>query len=133
MKEKIVWEIPLKTVSESNCSENRWDKSRRHRQQQFFIRVLFNQETREISVPCTITMTRIGPRFLDDDNLPMSMKWIRDEIGASLFPERVTTYKKKNGAYATNKGHADSDPRIKWKYMQEKGPRQAIRIEFDPC
>lgn len=129
---KIIWELPLKTVSESNSSEHWTSKSKRHRQQQFFVRALFSRETREIPIPCTVTMTRIGPRFLDaEDNLPMSFKWIKDEIGACLFPEKVVSYKKKSGAHASNKGHADSDPRVKWKYSQEKSPRRAIRIEFE--
>lgn len=130
--EKITWELPLKTISESNRSEHWTKSSKRHRLQQFFIRALFNQETKEIPIPCTVTMTRIGPRFLDcEDNLPMAFKWIKDEIGACLFPEKVVSYKKKSGIYARNKGHADSDERVKWKYSQEKSPRHGIRIEFD--
>ncbi len=132
MGDKISWELPLKTISESNRSEHWTKSSKRHKIQQFFVRALFIRETREITIPCTITMTRIGPRFLDDDNLPVSMKWIRDEIGACLFPEKVVYVIRKSGAHATNKGHADSDPRVKWKYSQEKGRRQAIRIEFEP-
>lgn len=134
MKEKIIWELPLKTISESNRSEHWTKSSKRHKIQQFFIRALFIRETREIPLPCTVTMIRIGPRFLDvEDNLPMAFKWIKDEIGACLFPEKVVYIITKKGARSTNKGHADSDPRVKWKYSQEKGRKQAIRIEFDPC
>ncbi len=129
---KIIWELPLKTRSEANCAEHWTAKSKRHRHQQFFIRSLFLREVREIPIPCTVTMIRIGPRFLDeDDNLRMAFKWIKDEIGACLLPEKVVYFITKKGARATNKGHADSDPRVKWKYSQEKGPRQAIRIEFE--
>lgn len=60
----------------------------------------------------------------------MAFKWIKDEIGACLFPEKVVIYRKKSGRYATNKGHADSDPRVTWKYAQEKGKIQGIRIEI---
>jgi len=133
MLKKITWQIPLSTVSESNCSENRWVKSKRHATQQLFIRALFNRETKDIPLPCNVILTRISPRFLDDDNLPMSMKWIRDEIGACLFPDKVVIYKKKSGKYASNKGHADSDPRVKWIYAQEKGQALGIRIEFESC
>lgn len=62
----------------------------------------------------------------------MSMKWIKDEIGACLFPEKIVTYKKKNGRFAQNKGHADSDSRVKWEYAQEKGRIMGIRIEILP-
>ena len=63
----IVWELPLKTISEANSSEHWTAKSKRHRQQQFFIRSLFAKESRQITVPCTIYMVRLSPRFLDDE------------------------------------------------------------------
>lgn len=129
----IVWEIPLKTQSEANSSEHWTKASKRHRHQQFFVRALFNGFTLDIPMPCEITLTRISERMLDaHDALPMAFKWIVDEIGAQLFPEKVVTYKKKNGRYAKNKGHADSDPRVTWKYAQEKGNIQGIRIEIKP-
>lgn len=129
----ITWEIPLKTISEANRSEH-WSKSgKRHRQQQFLVRCLFNAEKRAIPIPCVITMTRISSRFLDgEENLPMSVKWIKDQIGACLFPEKVVTYRRKGGGISKNKGHADSDPRVTWKYAQEKGKIQGIRIEIQP-
>ncbi len=127
----ITWELPLTTVSESNCSEHWTVKRKRHQQQQFFVRCLFNHEAQEIPMPCEITLTRISSRFLDsEENLPMAFKWIKDEIGACLFPEKVVTYHKKNRKTIKNKGHADSDPRVKWKYAQEKGKRLGIRIEI---
>ncbi len=128
----IRWEIHIKTVSESNISEHWTKSSRRHRQQQFFIRNLFKINSQTIPLPCEIILTRISNRFLDpEDNLPMSLKWIKDQIGACIFPEKVVIYKKKNGSFATNKGHSDSDPRVIWKYAQEKGNRQGIRIEIN--
>lgn len=127
----IRWEIPLKTISESNTHEHWTKASKRHRQQQFFIRALFTAEIRPIPMPCVITMTRISTRMLDaDDNLPGAFKFIKDEIGAQLFPEKVVTYKTRTGRSSKNKGHADSDPRVTWKYAQEKGTIQGIRIEI---
>jgi hypothetical protein len=84
-----------------------------------------------IPFPCEVTLTRISPRFLDsEDNLPIAFKWIKDEIGACFFPEKLVTFHKKNGKIVKNKGHADSDPRVKWKYSQEKGKIAGIRIEI---
>ncbi|MFA7192412.1 MAG: hypothetical protein WC089_03895 [Candidatus Paceibacterota bacterium] len=127
----ITWEFPLKTTSEANSREH-WHKAAvRHSQQQFFVRHAFKAEIRPIPIPCEITLTRISPRKLDvDENLPMSFKFIKDEIGAQLFPEKVVVYKNKRGKYVQNKGHADSDPRVTWKYAQEKGDIQGIRIEI---
>lgn len=126
----IVWEIPLKTVSEGNSREHWHKAAARHTSQQWWVRCLFNREIRLIPEPCEVTMTRIGPRFLDSDNLQTSMKWIRDELGACMFPEKVVTYRTRSGKIAQNKGHADSDPRVTWKYAQEKGKIQGIRIEI---
>jgi hypothetical protein len=127
----ICWELPLKTVSESNKSEHWTKSSQRHKAQQFFIRSLFLSHKEPVSLPCVVKMTRIAPRPLDEeDNLPMAFKWVKDEIGACLFPEKVIGYKKKSGAYAENKGHADSDPRVQWKYSQEKGKIYGVRIEI---
>ncbi len=135
MLTKIIWELPLRTVSEANKSEHWTISSRRHRQQQFFIRALFTQEARKITLPCVCTMIRLTGhygRFLDvEENLPMCFKFVKDEIGACLFPDKVVTYKKKNGTTATNKGHCDSSPLIIWKYGQEKSKRVGIRIEFE--
>lgn len=126
----IRWEIPIKTVSESNSSEPWRVKSQRHRQQQFFVRSIFNAEAQEIPLPCIVTLTRVSPRFLDDDdNLPIAFKWIKDEIGACILPDKVYYYKRA-GKLIANKGHADSDSRIKWKYAQEKGKKMGIRIEI---
>jgi hypothetical protein len=137
MSKKIVWTLPLKTVSESNKAEHWTKSSKRHRQQQFFVRQLFKGLVDSIKLPAMVIMIRIGPRSLDkEENLPMAFKWIKDEIGACLFPEKVVIVrkKKKNGGFAiiTNKGFADSDPRITWKYGQEKGKIQGIRIEIEP-
>lgn len=126
----IVWTIPLKTVSEANCSEHWSKKSKRHRQQQFFIRSLFSHEASEIKLPCSVKLIRISPRLLDDDNLRSAFKWIRDEISECLIPEKVKAYVTKKGNLALIKGRADSDPRITWLYGQEKG-RMGIRVEIE--
>ncbi len=127
----ICWEIPLKTISESNTKEHWTKSSKRHKGQQFFVRHLFSAEKKKIPMPCEITLTRISTRFLDaEENLPMAFKWIKDEIGACNFPEKVVTYITKKGKSAKNKGHADSDPNVTWKYAQEKGKIHGIRIEI---
>lgn len=123
--------LPLKTVSEANSNEHWTIKRKRHRSQQFFVRALFNNQARVVQPPCEITLTRVAARLLDaEENLPMAFKWIKDEIGACLFPEKVVCYINKNGKQTKNKGHADSDPMIKWKYAQEKGKIMGIRIEI---
>lgn len=126
---KVTWILPIKTVSEMNCNEHYQTKSKRHRQQQFFVRSLFKHEAAKIEFPCSVKLIRLGPRFLDSDNLPTSMKYIQDEIAAQLFPEKVIYYKRKGKMYS-NKGQCDNDPRVTWSYHQEKYPTQAVRIEI---
>lgn len=55
-----------------------------------------------------VTLTRIGPRKLDSDNVQGALKAIRDEVAARL-------------------GLDDGDPRITWRYEQERGA-YAVRV-----
>ena len=59
----------------------------------------------------TVTLTRVSPRQLDDDNLAFAFKGVRDEVAACF-------------------GVNDNDPRIEWHYAQRKGPA-AVVLEFD--
>lgn len=61
-----------------------------------------------------VTLTRVAPRQLDDDNLASAFKGVRDGVADVL-------------------GIDDRDTRVAWRYEQEKGaPKQAavgIRID----
>jgi len=126
----IKWELPIKTVSEANSSEHWSKKSKRHRQQQFLIRCLFRHDATPITLPCTVKMTRMGIRDLDDDNLVSAFKWIRDEISEYLLPEYESYYIAKDKSIKKVRGRADSDTRIKWEYAQEKSKSYGVRIEI---
>lgn len=126
----IIWTLPLKTVSEVNVSEHWSKKSKRHKQQQFFIRSLYSHEAEDIKLPCIVKLIRISPKLLDDDNLRSAFKWIRDELSECLIPEKLKPYVTKKGTLALIKGRADDDPRITWLYAQEKG-KLGIRIEIE--
>jgi hypothetical protein len=127
----IVWTIPIRTVSEANTKEHWTVSSRRHQQQQWFIRRQFLVDERKVMLPCTVKLVRLGGRFLDkDDNLPMSFKWIRDEIAECIFPEKNVQYVDKKGKIRSLKGRLDDSPLIKWEYDQEKSNRMGIRIEI---
>lgn len=128
----ISWILNIKTVSESNCSDHWTKKSKRHKQQQFFVRNKFNIESPKITLPCTIKMIRLAPRVLDTDNLVMAFKWIRDELSECIFPAKETWSLDKNNKLKCRKikGRSDSDPRITWLYDQETNPMLSIRIEI---
>ena len=120
MIQQIFWKLPIKTISEANCSEHWSKKHKRHKEQKHHIWYQFKKENPTIYLPCTIILTRCGKKLLDDDNLPSSMKWIRDEIANQIFP-------------GLNPGEADSDPSLSWKYKQkiEKSYSIEILFEFD--
>lgn len=129
--DKITWYLPIKTVSEGNSSEHWRAKSKRHRQQQFFIKALFNSWEDDITLPCIVRLIRLAPRRLDEDNNVFAFKWVRDQVSECLVPEKAKSYVAKNGKVIPIKGRADSDDRITWVYDQEKSPTLGIRIEIE--
>jgi hypothetical protein len=118
---KIAWYIPIKIVSESNISQHWSVKRKRHVAQKKWIQAFFLRERPEVTFPCTVTLTRVAPRFLDDhDNLRVSLKWVVDEIAAQITGNTVP-------------GRADGDDRITWLYSQEKGSvrEYALIVEIE--
>jgi len=63
-------------------------------------------------MPLVITITRIGPRKLDDDNLASACKYVRDAIAATI-------------------GVDDGNPGYTWQYSQRKG-EYGIEVEMFP-
>lgn len=115
----IVFIIPVKTVSEINKTSEHWSaKHRRHKAQRLHTWNAFRQAVKvPLILPCVITMTRIAPRRLDDDNLRTALKTIRDQLAAMI----VDDYRP---------GRADSDDRIKWQYAQEKGKPKEYTVKI---
>lgn len=67
-------------------------------------------------LPCVVTLIRIAPRELDDDNLQGGFKAIRDGVADRL-------------------GVRDNDPRVQWRYGQARGkPKQyAALVRIQPA
>lgn len=63
-------------------------------------------------LPLAITLTRLAPRQLDDDNNVAGCKAVRDAIAAWL-------------------GINDNDPRVTWRYAQERAKTYAVRIQIE--
>lgn len=57
-------------------------------------------DARRVPLPAIVTLVRLGPQALDDDNLRGAFKAIRDGLADRL-------------------GVKDNDPRITWRYGQE--------------
>jgi hypothetical protein len=112
----IIAILPVAAVIEGNSFEHWQKKHKRHVQQKKYINLALSSVIRQISLPCTIYLTRYSPRLLDQwDNLPMSFKWILDQICESLIPGK-------------RPGRADDDKRISVKYFQEKSKEKYIKI-----
>lgn len=63
----------------------------------------------QVIPPCTIRLTRFGPRKLDDDNLRSALKAVRDEVANLLRLD-------------------DAHQFLRWEYAQESGA-YAVRID----
>jgi hypothetical protein len=110
------WTIPVYTVSEANTNQHWAKKKKRTDLQKRWIWLIFKRDKPDIKLPCLIKLIRIGKRKLDDDNLPVSVKILRDKIADQIIPGKAA-------------GQADSDSRLSWEYAQEKG-ENSVRIEI---
>jgi hypothetical protein len=127
--------LPIVTVSEANTvysktrliktgknagkpAREHWTEAHaRHKEQKNAIYYACKPKISIIQLPCTVTLTRLGPRELDFDNLVISQKYVRDAIAELLTGDYVP-------------GRADSDKRITWEYGQERSREYGVRIEI---
>ena len=117
----IEFELPIKVDTANKTLSQHWSK--RHKKSKTNgngLRFVLNTQPLSPQLPCCVTLTRIAPRALDEDNLIGGMKNIRDYIADWLIP----------GLQA---GRADSDKRITWNYSQEKRkPKEyALKVRID--
>jgi len=106
--------LPLRLVSLSNQREHWAKRAKRAKQERrnAFVIVRSRLDWQEAQkLPTVVTLTRIGKRLLDDDNLRGACKSVRDGVADFL-------------------GVNDADPRVEWKYDQEKG-EYAVRIRIE--
>lgn len=75
-----------KTVSELNQREHWAVKNRRKNDQQEAVAVamLNALRGRKVQLPCSVTLTRIGPKKMDNDNLAGALKHCQDQIARQL-------------------------------------------------
>jgi len=99
--------IPLKLVT-PNKMEHWTERHKRNKKQRQVINYFLNTQEKPPFFPLEISLTRIGPREWDYDNLVFSFKNSRDTLSDWLIPGKA-------------KGQADGDKRLQWLYSQEKG------------
>jgi len=93
--------LPLKTVSEANRREHWALKAKRVKMQRDMASLMVRMAWKGMSLPLTITLTRVSSRQLDSDNLASAMKAVRDGIADAI-------------------GVNDGDSRLEWRYKQER-------------
>lgn len=96
--------LPLKIVSEANQRCHWREKSARVKQHRSTARLMMAAEAGPApdAPGMIITLTRIAPRELDDDNLASGFKAVRDGVADWL-------------------GIDDGSKRLRWLYAQRKG------------
>lgn len=112
--EVITLNLPLRTVSLTNAREHWSTKAKRARTERnvaHYAWLLREGRGLYVGEGATITLTRVGPRKLDDDNLASSLKHVRDQVAAEL-------------------GVDDGSPRLRWLYEQERGV-YAVRVRVE--
>lgn len=111
---RLTVEIPIKTVSLTNMREHFRITAKRKKLHRSTTAMVLRSVGKPPALPVTVTLTRISPGMLDaHDNLPSSQKNCVDQIAEWL-------------------GVDDADPRVTWKYAQErcKAGRFGVRVEF---
>lgn len=104
--------IPVRTVSESNMREHWTKKAKRAAAQRgavlLSLRCSWGRAT-PFDNETTVTLTRVAPRKLDDDNLRGALKSSRDAVAEWL-------------------GIDDRDPRCEWLYDQSRGATKEYAV-----
>ena len=112
-------EVKCPVVSEANVAQHRWAKTARAQQQRAVVAgALVGLRLAPAHTRFRVTLTRLGARTLDEDNLQSAFKRIRDAVAKHL-------------------GHDDSPGSpIRWVYKQEASPRyrdpnQGFRLRIE--
>jgi hypothetical protein len=103
--------IPIRTVSGLNVREHwRARAARVRKEREATAWTLAGKKPPQL--PCTVSLTRVGPsNGLDDDNLPGSMKGVRDQIAQWL-------------------GIDDRSKLVTWRYDQRRAQGWSVEIEI---
>lgn len=114
----LMIEMPIRIYSEANLSEHWTKKHKRKRIQQFLVKRYYESANLgPYRLPVAITLTRMGQKLLDDDNLASGFKYVRDAIADCILP-------------GLPPGKAD-EKGMKFIYKQQQQKQYAVRIEIE--
>lgn len=84
-KNSLTFELPVQTVSEANQREHWTKRHARKDRQQDIVATFAPQWLDDLPAkPWKITLTRLGPRYLDEDNNAGSFKHVQDQLAREL-------------------------------------------------
>lgn len=113
MSKSLTVTIPIRLASPLNGSHGNWrGPAFRRRAQRDMTLVCLGGHTLP-ALPVVVTITRLGPRKLDSDNLAASAKSVRDEIAKQFGVD-----------------DGDEDAYV-WRYAQEKSKEYGVRVEIE--
>lgn len=116
----------MQLTSEANSREHYHQKKKRHAIQCMLLKTYLPSKPPQL--PCVVTMIRGAPRTYATDGIQMAFKWIRDEIADYLIGIVIAKTGKIKGKRL--RGRNDDDPRIEWKYSQEKTTNKEYYVKI---
>ncbi len=118
---EIVVTFLCKIVSEANVRSHWAAKAKRAKALRELTHAVLCAYSKP-ELPVTVTLTRIAPRGMDDDNLGRAFKAVRDTVASWLLPH--------NRGNQSATWADDDDPRISWRYDQRKGKVRQHAVEI---
>ena len=104
-------ELPLRLRSLTNQREHWAARARRTKRERSAARIVARSRgAAGLALPLVVTIVRIAPRRLDDDNLRGACKAVRDGLADALDVD-------------------DADSRVTWRYEQRKGRPREYAVE----
>ena len=94
------------------------EKNKRHKAQKKMVWWALNDKRPPTTTPAIFTLTRVAPRYMDEDNLQSSFKAIRDQCADYIHPGLAP-------------GRADGLGDITFIYKQEKGAPKEYKIKIE--
>lgn len=107
----VIVRIPLILQAETNKREHWAQRAKRSRIERETARRDMRISGGKLELPAVVTLTRFGPRKLDDDNLQTAFKHVRDGVADWM-------------------GLDDRNPVVSWLYRQVVGPVWGIEIRL---
>lgn len=108
----IEFSVPIETKSTSNLREHWRAKADRIAKQRRAVQYHGRSHVKSQLLPMiSVSLTRISPRRLDDDNLQGALKAVRDEVASMLRVDDATEL-------------------LAWYYSQESGPH-SVRVTIE--